>query len=215
MQRSWVLGFCTLLLLAAVATGPAGARAVNQPDEVDLLLLVAAPYGGNYNLMRDAMELRGWNITVAAVTSQVPPCHWGGPIIPDLLVGEIADVTAYDCLLIMPARAYTGASHYQLLSSPKAMALVAGAGEAGLLVGAVCGGTRVLAAADLIDGLQVTGHPLYADEYIAAGATYIEETPPLLDGRILTTRRSQYYAEQICDVVAGALDSLWAAGGDR
>ena len=62
----------------------------------------------------------------------------------------------------------------------------------GLLVGALCGGTRVLAAADVINGVTVTGHPLYSQEYVDAGANYVEgPVPPVVDGNILTSRRNQ------------------------
>jgi len=195
-----------LLLLALVATGSASA-------ETRALLLMANEYGTNYFLLREFMEEFGWDITTTALTPTVTPCgSYGGPlgcqtVTVDLLLSEIEDVTAYDCLTLVSATAWEGNSHAQLLESPEALAFVAEAAQAGMPVLAWCGATRVLAAADLIQGRTVTGHPLYEDEYIAAGATYIEgPPPPIVDGNIITARRGQYYAPEAIDVIAVAID---------
>ena len=95
------------------------------------------------------------------------------------------------------------------LASPEALALVSQAVEDSLLVVAFCGGTRVLAAAQAIGGVRVTGHPDFLQEYLDAGAIWAGDTvPPVLDGNILTSRRGQYYSQQICEVMRTAVDSL-------
>jgi len=99
----------------------------------------------------------------------------------------------------------------QLVSIPLAIVVI-------LLVGAFCGGTRVLAAADVIQGVMVTGHPLYQQEYINAGGIPVgmgTATAPVLDGNILTCRRGQYYAYQVCDVAAEYLHVVGASDGNH
>jgi putative intracellular protease/amidase len=82
----------------------------------------------------------------------------------------------------------------------------------GLLVAAFCGGTRVLAAAGVINGVRVVGHPLYEQEYVDAGGIYVPDAvPPLVDGNIMTSRRGQYYAYEIYETMDAAIDSLRTA----
>jgi putative intracellular protease/amidase len=185
--------------------------------EIEILVLLCAPYGANYNLVRDVMELYGWNVTTTAVNPTVGTCYYGGAITVDTLVSEITDVSHYDCLVIMPSRnAVSGGSHSQLLGSPEALDLVSQATQEGLLVASFCGGTRVLAAADVIDGVMVTGTPDYLSEYTAAGGIWAgAEVPPVLDGNILTTRRGQYYSHRVCEIMRTAVDSIRAAGPSR
>ncbi len=207
------LAFTAALPLAMISEDSvAAATDGTRSEEVNVLLLVCNSLGSNYNLIRDVMELYGWHLTTVGVTSSVSPCAYGGAVDVDLLVTEVTDLTSYDCLAIMPATAWGGNSHSQLLASPEAVALVADAAAEGLLVAAFCGGTRVLAAADVIDGVQVVGHPLYEQEYLDAGAIYIaDDVPPLVDGNIMTSRRGQYYAYEIYETMGAAIDSLRAA----
>ncbi|MBN1826138.1 MAG: DJ-1/PfpI family protein [Candidatus Eisenbacteria bacterium] len=214
-----ILVLISLAAVLAAATGipsvPAaetGAGGGGRSGEVRVLALLCAPFGTNTNLMRDWMELYGWTVTTTGVVDSVARCAYGGPYVVDTLVSEIDDVTAWDILFIMPSRAWTGNSHAQLLADQDALDLVAAAAAADLVVASMCGGTRVLAAADVIDGRQVTGRPEYLAEYEAAGATYVTyPVPPVQDGNIITSRDGQYYGRRICEVARATLDSLRAA----
>jgi putative intracellular protease/amidase len=165
--------------------------------------MVCSNYGANYNLIRDVMELYGWDITTVGVTSTVSSCYYGGPITVDTLVTEITDVSQYDLLAIMTSRVIQpGGSHSQLLNSPEALDLVAQAAAESLLVVALCGGTRVLAAADVINGVTVTGTDDYLQEYLDAGAIWAGETGlPVLDGNFLTCTRNQINSRRLCEIV--------------
>jgi putative intracellular protease/amidase len=175
--------------------------------QVKALLLVSAPYGGNYNLLRDVMDIFGWETSTVGVASTVNACFYGGPMAVDSLVGQITDVRKYDCLIVMPAK--KADSHRQLLDSPEALALVREAALDTLLVAAFCGGTRVLAAADVIEGVRVTGAPEFMQEYIDSGAIWAgDAVPPVLDGNILTSRRGQYYCYDVVELMRTAIDSL-------
>jgi putative intracellular protease/amidase len=182
---------------------PDPASGAGSPGEVRALLLVCSYYGANYNLIRDVMELYGWDITTVGVTATVAPCYYGGPITVDTLVSEIADLSQYDFLAIMPSRkSQPGGAHSQLLGSPEALSLVAQAASDSLLIVAFCGGTRVLAAADVINGVTVTGAAEYAQEYIDAGAIWAGDTGhPVLDGRFFTSTRNQINSRRICELI--------------
>lgn len=201
---------CTGIVLIISVLIALGSTA-HAEGEIEALLLMCHQYGANYNLIRDVMEEYGWNVTTVALSPTVVPCYWGGSLTVDLLLSDVEDITAYDCLAVMPARASTGSSHYQLMGNPDVQALIQGAVAHDLLVAAFCGGTRVLADANVLQGVHVTGHTLYIDEYEAAGAIFVgNPVPPVLDGNILTCVRGQYYARQVVDVMAGAIDSLHA-----
>lgn len=206
------LSLLMVLLVSLVVLAPRGtyrqapalaAPASGDPGEVRALLMVCNQYGANYNLIRDVMELYGWDITTVGVTATVTPCYYGDAITVDTLVSEIADVSQFDVLAIMTSRvgSFLGA-HRQLLQSTQALDLVSDAVAESLLVAALCSGTRVLAAADVINGVRVTGSEDYLDEYLAAGAIWEGETGlPVLDGNILTCTRNQINSRRICEII--------------
>jgi len=205
------LSLLVILLVAVLAltqTGspgaaPAIAASNGGTGAVRVLIMVGNSYGANYNLIRDVMELYGWDLTTVGVTPTVTPCFYGGPITVDTLVTEVADISEFDVLLITTSRVLqAGGSHSQLLSSPEALDLVADAAAESLLVVAQCGGTRVLAAAGVINGVTVTGKGEYLQEYLDAGAVWAGEVDtPVLDGHFLTSLRNQINSRRLCEVI--------------
>jgi putative intracellular protease/amidase len=131
----------------------------------------------------------------------------------DVLIGDITDLSEYDVLAIMPGNSGApGGSHGQLLASPEAVGLVSQAAQEGLLVMAFCGGVRVLAAADVINGIHVTGKSAYLQEYLDAGAIWAgEPSPPIRDRNILTSVRNQLHSSRVIEISRAAVDSLRAA----
>lgn len=204
-----LLSLAAILFVLGALGPPAGlieplpALAAGNPGEVRALLMVCNRYGANYNLIRDVMELYGWDITTVGVTPTVSTCYYGGPITVDTLITEITDVSQYDFLAIMTSRKLqTGGSHAQLLASPEALSLVAQAASESLLVVALCGGTRVLAAADVINGVTVTGAEEYLQEYLDAGAVWAGETGlPVEDKNFITSTRNQINSRRLCEVI--------------
>jgi putative intracellular protease/amidase len=206
------LSFLAVLLVSVFMLTQAGslrlapdiAEASNgNPGEVKALLMMCDRYGANYNLIRDVMELYGWDITTVGVTPTVTVCYYGGSLTVDTLVTEIADVSQFDLLAIMTSTsAQPGGPNAQLLASPEALDLVSEAVAESLLVVALCGGTRVLAAAGVINGVRVTGEADYAQEYLDAGAVWEGETGfPVLDGLFLTSTRNQINSRRICEII--------------
>lgn len=172
-------------------------------NPVNILLLLDNNYGANYHYIRDIFEGYGWNITTTALTESVTPCDFQSATrieTVDILLTEITDLTQFDCLSIMP-----GATHDTILNSNFALDKIGEAVESNLVVTAWCRAVRILAKADLIDGLNVTGHADYISEYEAAGATYLGTVPPVTQGNIITSIRSQFYRAATCTAIARAI----------
>jgi putative intracellular protease/amidase len=192
---------------------PASGAATTRSGVVRVLMLMCDNFGTNYNWIRDVQETYGWDVTTAALEPVVTNCFYGGPMTVDTLVSEIADASPFDCLAVMMAN---GASHSQLMNSPEVLALVAQADSAGLLLVGFCAGTRVLAAADVVEGHRVTGANPFMQEYLNAGAIWAgEPVPPVLDGNILTSTRNQTNAWRVCEIMRAAIDSLRVARESR
>ena len=206
MRKAMVCFICAFLLIAAVSNVTA--------EEIDMLILVPRNYGTNYYLNRDNFELFGWNITLAGVTGTCSPCPvYGGPLgspplIVDVLISEIPDVTAYDIVAVTMGSGAAGNPCGDLLASQQALDLVSAAADAGLVVAGFCTGVRVLAAADVIDGRQVTGSPGFLSEYNSAGATYLASTTPVIDGNIVTTMMGDSFSRENCEALAFVHETL-------
>jgi putative intracellular protease/amidase len=202
VRRLLPLAVCFLLLTSALRPGPAAAAPRNGAGEIRILMMFGTYVGGYHYFTSDTWEEYGWDLTSTGLWAVLSPCGLGAPVHMDLLIPEVTDLSSYDCLAIMQSKAYDGVSHDDLLGSPEAIALVQQAVADSLLVVATCGGVRVLAAADVIDGRTVTGYDLYASEYEAAGATYAgDDVPPILDGNILTSAHGRYYCRQIAETM--------------
>ena len=213
--------FCISLILSLVIISNVRA------DNLKILILLSQYYGANYYFLHDNAEKYGWDMTLTAVTPTVGPCTsyasgLGCPTITvDLTISEIDDITEYDILAISSASTYVGVPpHQDILNSPEALALVASAVDEGLVVCAYCTGVRVLAAADVLNGVNVTGNPNYITEYITAGANWLgPQLPPVIDGNIVTSSRGMYYHIQITEAIATVLETLQSTdknkGGEK
>jgi putative intracellular protease/amidase len=188
--------------------------------DIHALLLVGKNYGLNYFLMRDAMDGFGWRVTQTGVMDSITACppvaqqlgiH---PVVPDISLVELDDIDDYDCLVIPPAAGNYNPvpdSFGDLLGSPEALGLVKRAAEMGMPVFAICSGSRVLAAADVVRGKKMVGSPRFLEEYTEAGAFYAgnenNDSPPVIDGNIVTGTRGQYYNVANCQAIASLVEA--------
>jgi putative intracellular protease/amidase len=195
--------FTALMAITACKKTKQENLVVTEPKEINILLLMSKNYGLNYFLYLDNFRQYGWNITYTGVSNSITACPPVAeqlgvpPINPDILVSDIKDISKYDGLLIMPGSgSYLEVPHAfgDLLDSPEALKLISSAVENGLAIFATCAGVRVLAAADVIHGINVVGAPRFQSEYEAAGATFLgNNNPPAIEGNIVTTSRGLYY----------------------
>jgi putative intracellular protease/amidase len=180
---------------------------------IRILLLMDDGLGANYDMkdtfpcIKEQFEQYGWKITTAALKRRVERCDYCAgiglePVTVDYLVGEINDVSEYDIVCLLPGN--TGMSN--LLASPAALDLVRTAAKSDLVVAAWCKSVRVLAAAGLLDGLDVVGHAEFKKEYEAAGATWLgNDHPPITQGNIITSVRSRFYRTAMCEAMRKAV----------
>ena len=120
-------GFLLLLLLAAGLKTTSGQLIApeNNPSEakgrqVKVLVLIPSQNGANSNFNMDDMLEFGWDLTLAGLSEVVTSCYWSSglgnsAIVVDTLITEIADITYWDVLAIMPATAYTGNAYDDFL----------------------------------------------------------------------------------------------------
>jgi putative intracellular protease/amidase len=193
----------TLALICLSATAWAGE---------DILLIIPHRYGANYNFNRDQLEKMGWLVTTAAVADTVQPCYGGLPwLAVDTLLSEIEDVSAFDAVAVMSASwRYQPDPYGDIISSPEAMGIITDAVLLGIPFYAPCAAPRVLAAADLLDGVSMQGEPgdegQFLAEYLAAGADYLgTHLPPVIFGNIVTATRGQYYQRENCQAIGTAM----------
>jgi len=214
------LAFAILFFISVCKRSAEDQSVTAEIKGIHALLLVSENYGLNYFLMRDVFDQFGWKVTHTGVLESITACppvreqlgvH---PIIPDVPLSAIENLNEYDCLVIPP-----GSGNYypvpnafgDLLESSEALSLIKRAVEEGLTVFSICSGSRVLAAADVLRGKKMVGSPRFVDEYEAAGAIYLgnerNDSPPVIDGNIVTGARGQYYNIANCQAIATVLES--------
>ncbi|MCD4818707.1 MAG: DJ-1/PfpI family protein [Candidatus Cloacimonetes bacterium] len=183
-------------------------------ENFKVLVIIPNYYGANYQCLYEMFEQLGWDITTASVTHIVQPCPVYAsvlgcpPLAVDLLIPNITNVTEFDCVMIMSSTQYAGNPCIELMNNQETLDLLSTAVNEGLIVWATCSGIRVLAAADILQGINIQGPSSYNNEFIAAGANIVgTKIPPVIDGNIITTMRGQYYMVQNAYAILSALAS--------
>lgn len=185
----------------------------NQMTNINVLAVIPNNFGANTFFNLDNIELFGWNVTLTGLTDIVQPCPGANSSfrIPefhvDILIENIVDISYYDVLAIMPAFWRSGDAYGDLINSMNTLNLISSAKDNGLVIWATCAGVRVLAAADILNGVNVTGRKQFISEYEAAGAIYLgENIPPIIDQNIITCMRGQYWNKENIEAIATALE---------
>ncbi|MFX0181812.1 MAG: DJ-1/PfpI family protein [Candidatus Hodarchaeota archaeon] len=178
----------------------------NSPQIINLLLVADHAHGENYPTIRETFESYStnfytWNITTTGLYEKIHYCSFQPlfDLTPDILLQNITDITKFDCLSILPGRYHEG-----LRSNATALKLIRDAVSKGLIVTAWCRAVGVLAKADIIWGKNITGHAKFESEYLAAGAIYTPDSPPIRDGNIITSGRAWDYLNETCELIASA-----------
>ena len=109
----------------------------------------------------------------------------------------------WDVIVIAP-----GESYENLARCPFVLNALALAKTSNIPVVAWCKGVQVLAAADVIRGLEITGHPDYIEEYLAAGAKYKGNVnQPIEDQGIITCNNENEYRQEMCELIRQAVET--------
>ena len=179
-------------------------------QNIKTLLILPDNYGANNFLMLEKFEEFGWDVTITGIYPTVSPCYWGTHIAVDTIISEIEDINYYDCLVIGTSRWWANPqnAYSDLLNSPETLEMISSANDTGIIIYASCAGVRVLAAANVINGVNVTGTPYYLSEYLNAGANHVGvNMPPVIDENIVTAMRSQYYFNQNVEAIKTAFEN--------
>lgn len=214
------LAVCLLLSPGARASGEGPAAGGGEGRRV--LLLADDSWGANWNIEDEKSSLSemflsyGWKLDLASVKGEIAACEFARQatgvknLKMDLLVSDIASVESYDAVIVLPGR-----SHENLMADRKTHDLLREADRKGIVIAGFCRGVRLLAAAGVVRGRKITGHPDYAGEYKAAGADYVgfkdlenksDAPPPVVDGNLVTAVRSKFYREEACAAIRTAVD---------
>lgn len=203
---------------------------------IKAIVLLDDGWGSNLTLEGDApsilkaFEAYGWEVTLVGPKRDIAPCplakaNPGTKAIKAVkLAADIGDVERYDAVIVAPGR-----SHRGLEGDQATLDLLRRAESAGLAVGSFCRGLSVLAAAGIVSGRTVAGHPDCRAAAEAAGARFVDYAdrrgkgdapPPVVDGAMVTSLRSNYYRAAACEALRVAADnsrrarSFAAARGD-
>ena len=193
-------------------------QSINENDgTTKILVILPNNLGGNFNFAFDDLEFLGWDVTFTGLTEIINTCSWPKPLghinfQVDTLIQDIDDVTNWDVLVLMNASS-TGNAYGDILNSQEAMNLFVQANDNNMVIWATCAGVRVLAAADIINGVNVTGKSNFSSEYIAAGANYLgPEIPPVIDDNIVTSTKGRYFHYQNIEAILTALIGMGNKG---
>jgi len=204
-----------------------GRDIIREGESRRVLLLADDSWGANWNIDDEKSNISelflsyGWKLDLASVKGEIAACAFARKatgttsLKTDLLIRDIGSVEDYDAVVALP-----GQSHENLLADPATLDLLRQADRKGLVIAGFCRGVRLLAAAGVVRGRRITGHPDHAEEYKAAGADYIgfkdlegksDAPPPVVDGRLVTAVRSKFYREEACAAIREAVEK----SGDR
>ena len=201
---------------SAMAVGQAGtASGLPTPRDVRVLAIIPDQYGANMFLYLNDFELLGWRVTTAGLTESIAPCALyakglGCPsIVPDLVIDEAIDVSAYDALVLMPASGNTPWPYRDVLASSLVLDAIADAYETGLVVAAQCSGPRVLGEAGILAGKSVVARARFATYLENLGAEYLgAEHPPVVDGNVITAVKGLYYSREYTDAISSQVQAV-------
>ena len=198
---------CVLLCLSTHA-------APDLSNGVQVLAMLADPYGANTYLLRDQFELLGWEVTLMGVDRSVPACsRLCSTLFADASVDEIESATAYDVLVVMPTpgtfqrvRNAVG----DLRDSERAVGLVQEAYEAGLTLYTGCSGILLFGDAGLLEAASVIAHPnrmANCRDYGADCTRGGQTVPPMIDGQLVTATNQRVWPQEIAAAIARSLDA--------
>lgn len=183
-------------------------------NSVKVLILLDDQYGSsltiedNENNILENFEEYGWEVTLASCSPEVTPCSWGElqgceTITSDILTSQLDEVDCWDMVMVAP-----GGTHEHLIDCPFAVNMIKQAVACNIPVSAWCKGVRMLAVADVIDGISITGHAAFEQEYLAAGADYLGDfAPPTLDNGIITCVNSHDDRQEMCELIREAVEN--------
>jgi putative intracellular protease/amidase len=146
-----------------------------------VIILAANGVGDTYFPAKRYFGFWGWKVTTAGLTPSVTSCLNTNPrpVPVDIVISEVTEniLAEYDCVFIP-----SGGHWSALLNDPTTLNLILDAYNMGLIISSLCVGIRVLAAADIVDGIRIAYDVNSATQVTAAGGITV-------DARVVTDQR--------------------------
>jgi protease I len=153
---------------------------------------------------KEALESAGFKTSIASTSMNEAVGMLGGRVKPNLLVSQ-ANLSQYDAVVFIGGQ---GVETNNLSQNPSVVKLAKDASSSGKVVAAICLAPRILAAADLVRGRNVTSFP--DNETISslrrAGAVYTGKNVER-DGKLITAdgpSSAREFGEEIVKVLEGS-----------
>ena len=193
-SNSYILKVSVLFLLFLITSAFCSQNKIINDNDVNVLVILPANYGANYYLNLNRFEEFGWNVATTGLNSYVNPCPaFAGPlgcpyVFVDTLLSELENFNDFDGIVIMAASYWADYNPCSdLIQDPHTLNLITSAVDSGKVIGAWCSGVRVLAAANVLNGVDVTGSWRFSQEYTNAGANWVGANHyPVIDNNIMT-----------------------------
>jgi len=202
-----VLACCALLCITAHATP-------DLSNGVQVLAMLANPYGANTYLLKDQFELLGWQVTLAGVNRSVPACsRLCSTLHADVPVADIPSAFDYDVLVVMPTPGTFQRKPNpvgDLRDSESAIGLVQEAYEAGLTLYTGCSGILLFGDAGLLEGSSIIAHPNRMGNCVDYGASCTrgsQAVAPMIDRQLVTATNQRVWPQEIAAAIARSLDA--------
>jgi Domain of unknown function (DUF5122) beta-propeller len=211
MRRTVMLGVVLACLMSLLL--PAAQEQPDLSQGIQVLSMLASPYGANTYLIKDQMERMGWDVTFTGIRTSVPACsRLCSTFFVDQIVEEIETATDYDVLVVMPTPGtFTRKPNPvgDLRDSEVAINLVQEAFDAGLTLYTGCSGILMFGDAGCLDGATVIAHRNRAANCRSYGADCTigsASTPPMIDGQLVTATNQRVWPIEIASAIARSLD---------
>lgn len=195
-----------LCLIMLSSTGQNDTKSTTY-DSPNIIFHFPDKLGTNVNFSIDDMEEYGMNVIYTGLTETVNTCSWSSPlgniaIQTDTLITDIENIADYDAFVILSSPWWDGVPYRDLMNSSAFIQMVKDAFESEVTIWATCAGVRVLAKADIINGLDVTGRANFQAEYINAGANYLgPDIMPVTDHHVITSTRGMYFHQENMEAI--------------
>ena len=211
MRKNLRCGAAMAGLVASIACIGLGTPDLSQGIQV--LSMLARPYGANTYLIKDQFERLGWDVTFTSVRSSVPACsNLCSTFFADYVLEDIEAVTDYDVLVVMPTP-----GTFQRKSNPvgdlrdseTALRLVQEAFAEGLTLYAGCSGILLFGDAGCLEGANILSHRNRAANCRAYNANCTigsASTSPMIDGQLVTATNQRVWPIEIAAAIARSLD---------
>jgi protease I len=197
-----------ILLLAMLLLGCAQQteQKVSGGEGMKKVLFVIAPSGFRDEELfytKEVVDGAGFRTSIASTSMSEAVGMLGGRVKPDLLVSH-ANLSQYDAVVFVGGQ---GVETNNLPQNPSVVKLAKEAISSGKVVAALCIAPRILAAADVVRGKNVTSFPDYdtISSLKRAGAVYTGKAVER-DGKLITAdgpSSAREFGEEIVKVLEG------------